>query len=167
MTAVQNLENLFTGFPVHHRRTLKVRLEEVEKFEEEEEAKDNSIGQLLEKVLGCLNPFSQYIIREMNRGDDSTEKVWELDEAIFKGRKIKKENLFKTSAEMFVIYKYTNDPRMIVKSSKYTDNAFTECKDLLPKEEAVLFETSVLNDIQAQEIAAAAAEATKQEEMKK
>ena len=85
----------------------------------------------------------------MNKGEDRTEKVWELDEAIFKGREVKQENLFKTSSEMFVIYKYTNDPRMIVKSSKYTGNAFTECKDLLPKEEAVLFETSVLNDIKA------------------
>lgn len=34
MTATQNLENLFSGFPVTHRRTLKVRLEEIEKFED-------------------------------------------------------------------------------------------------------------------------------------
>lgn len=52
---------------------------------------------------------------------------------------------------MFVIYKYTNDPRMLCKSSKYTGGAFVECKDLLPSEEAILFETSVLVDLKAQE----------------
>lgn len=103
------------------------------------------------------------MIREMNQGEDS-KKLWELDEAIFKNSKgeVKKENLFKTSSEMFVIYKYTNDPHMVVKSDKYTDGEFTECKNLLPKEESTLFETSILNDIKAKELA----EQKKREEMK-
>jgi len=50
----------------------------------------------------------------MQAGDAGTTKVWELDEAIFKKPQgeVSKENLFKTSSEMFVIYKYTNDPHM-------------------------------------------------------
>jgi len=106
---------------------------------------------LFEKILGSLNPFSQFIIKEMNEGSSSSEKVWELDEAIFKKPpgEVRRENLIKTSSEMFVIYKFTNDPHMMVKSSKYTDGLFLECKNLLPLEEEVLFETSVLNDIKA------------------
>lgn len=146
---------------------MKVRLEEIEKFEDEEDVKETTtlrVDNLFEKVLGSLNPFSQFIIREIDSGENTSEKVWELDEAIFKGTKgeVKKENLFKTSAEMFVIYKFANDPRMVVKSAKYTGSEFTECKNLLPLEEAILFETSVLNDIKAQE----AAQAKKKEEMK-
>jgi hypothetical protein len=101
---------------------------------------------LVEKILGCLNPFSQYLIREVSKGENTSDKVWELDAAIFKGTRgeVKKENLFKTSSEMFVIYKYTNDPGMLCKSAKYTGGAFVKCKDLLPIEEERLFETSVL-----------------------
>lgn len=58
-----------------------------------------------------------------------------------------KENLVKSTAEMFVIYKYTNDPRMQVKSEKYTEGLFTECRHLLPKEEELLFETSILKHL--------------------
>lgn len=50
----------------------------------------------------------------------------------------------KTSAEMFTIYKYTNDPRMKVKSEKYTSGEFTEVKDLIDQEDSML-ETSILN----------------------
>lgn len=51
---------------------------------------------------------------------------------------------------------------MVVKSEKYTDGQFTQCKNLLPQEESILFETSALNDIKAQE----AAQAKKAEEIK-
>ncbi len=90
----------------------------------------------------------------MNSGSDSSNKIWELDEAIFKKHsgEVRRENLFKTSSEMFVIYKYTNDPHMMVKSQLYTEGMFQECKNLLPPEESVLFETSILNDIKAQEL---------------
>jgi hypothetical protein len=81
------------------------------------------------------------------------EKVWELDEAIFQKPRgeVRRENLFRTSAEMFAIYKYTNDPHMQVKSTKYTGGFFVPCKDLLPKEEETLFETSIIKDIKSQE----------------
>lgn len=52
---------------------------------------------------------------------------------------------------MFAIYKYANDPHMLVKSTKYTGGIFMPCKDLLPKEEETLFETSIIKDIKAQE----------------
>lgn len=54
----------------------------------------------------------------MIEGKGKNEKLWELDEAIFNKPpgEVKKEHLIKSSSEMFAIYKYTNDPRMIVKS---------------------------------------------------
>lgn len=36
---------------------------------------------LLSKLLGSLNPFSQYLISEMVSGENG--KFWELDEAMF------------------------------------------------------------------------------------
>ena len=50
---------------------------------------------------------------------------------------------------MFAIYKYANDPHMLVRSAKYTDGQLIPCKDLLPKEEETLFETSIIKDIKA------------------
>lgn len=120
---------------MNHKRTLKVRLEEAAKIE----------SNLLSKLLGSLNPFSQYLISEIISGEDG--KVWELDEAMFQGQTIRKENLVKSTSEMFVIYKYTNDPKMVVKSAKYTDGLFTECRNLLPVEEELLFETSILKHL--------------------
>lgn len=49
---------------------------------------------------------------------ESSQKLWEIDEAIFRKPpgEVRRENLIKTSSEMFVIYKFTNDPHMMVKS---------------------------------------------------
>ncbi len=84
---------------------------------------------------------------------DSFEKVWEIDESVFQKPRgeVRKENLFRTSSEMFAIYKFANDPMMLVRSTKYTDGHFVPCKDLLPEEEETLFETSILKDIKAQQ----------------
>ena len=101
--------------------------------------------------MGCLNPFAQYMIKEM-QAQEVSEKSWELDEQIFKKAPgaVPKENLCKTSAEMFCIYKYTNDPHMRVKSGRYCKTAdFVECRELLPAEEATLFENSILNELQS------------------
>jgi hypothetical protein len=89
----------------------------------------------------------------MSSKADPSEKVWELEESIFKKPRgeVRRENLFRNSSEMFAIYKYTNDPHMLVKSTKYTGNFFVPCKDLLPKEEETLFETSIIKDIKSQE----------------
>lgn len=65
---------------------------------------------------------------------DSTTQHWELDEKILQrhpDESIKKENLLKTSAEMFSIYLYTKDPTMCMKSDKYTGGEFKAVKDLV------------------------------------
>ena len=100
---------------------------------------------LFEQLVSCLNPFSQFIIREIN-DKTTSQKSWQLDESIFglpKGE-VKQEFLAKTSSEMFAIYKYTNDPSMKVMSEKYTKGENVECKSLIPHEEQKLFESNAL-----------------------
>ena len=60
------------------------------------------------------------------------EKRWELEETIFQKPPgtVAKENLMKTSAEMFTIYKYTNNPVMFIRSDKYTNSQFVQVKDI-------------------------------------
>jgi hypothetical protein len=53
---------------------MKLKLEEFSKLENESQTNAT------ETVLGCLNPFSAFLIKEMSQKADSTEKVWELDE---------------------------------------------------------------------------------------
>ena len=74
--------------------------------------------------MTSVNPFAKFIIQEMIERpsysvSEADQKYWELDEAIF-GRPpaepVKRENLLKTSFEMFAIYKFSNDPSMRVKS---------------------------------------------------
>lgn len=97
------------------------------------------------------------MIREMQANDGSSQiKNWELDEAIFQkpAGAVNKDFLNKTSSEMFVIYKYTQDPHMMVKSPKYTSQLgenFIECRHLLPQEESLLFENSILNELLAKD----------------
>ena len=52
---------------------------------------------------------------------------------------------------MFVIYMYNNDPLMRVKSAKYSEDQFLECKEFIPKEEENLFETSVIKELKRKE----------------
>ena len=54
----------------------------------------------------------------MSGKGEGSQKLWEIDEAIFRKPpgEVRRENLIKTSSEMFVIYKFTNDPHMMVKS---------------------------------------------------
>jgi len=80
------------------------------------------------------------------------DKVWELEESIFEkpAGTVKREYLYKTSAEMFTIYNYTNSPVMKVFSDKYTKGVFTEVKDILNQENSLL-ETSILNLYQVQQ----------------
>jgi len=161
---------------VNHRRTLKVKLEEVnstfenqdETLEEAKPSQSLPVECLFEKIMASLNPFSQFMIREMQANDGSSQvKHWELDEAIFRTRgaqtEVNKDFLHKTSSEMFVIYKYTQDPRMRIKSHKYLPHTaadteeekssplFVECRTLLPQEETLLFENSILNELSAKD----------------
>jgi hypothetical protein len=54
---------------VVNTQSSKVKLEEIGKFEvpttEEIKQEDVKVTNLFEKVMGSINPFSQYIIREM------------------------------------------------------------------------------------------------------
>jgi len=136
-----------------------MKLEEIGKFEvpsaEEIKQKDVKVTDLFEKVMGSINPFSQYIIREM--GDPvgkSDVKLWELEESIFNKPlgEVKRESLFRSSSEMFVIYKYTNDPLMQVKSDRYTEGKFVPVRDIFPKEESLIFETSILQQMKLKEM---------------
>ena len=78
----------------------------------------NCQQQLFSRLLTSINPFAQFIIQELveqNQGAKiGGEKHWELDEAIFKKPPgtVKKENLYRTSAEMYSIYIYAKDPMM-------------------------------------------------------
>ena len=53
---------------------------------------------------------------------------------------------------MFVIYKYTNDPLMLVKSDRYTEGKFVPVRALFPKEESLIFETSILQQMKLKEM---------------
>ena len=132
---------------------MKLKLEEFPKLDQPVAEQPAKQMNAFEIVLGCLNPFSQYVLKEMMAKQDTLEKVWELDESIFQKPRgeVRRENLLRTSAEMFAIYKFTNDPHMLVKSKKYTEGFFVACKDLLPKQEETLFETSILKDIKKHE----------------
>ena len=56
---------------------MKIRLEEFSKFDE------NAPLSAAETVLACINPFSKFVLDEINSKADPKEKVWELDESIF------------------------------------------------------------------------------------
>lgn len=96
--------------------------------------------------MGSINPFAKFIIQELHEARQG-EKLWLLEESIF-GRKptdgTRRDNLIRTSSEMFVIYKYTNDPLMRVKSEVYTGDQFIPVRDLFPQQEPLLYETSLL-----------------------
>jgi len=81
-------------------------------------------------------------------------KLWELEESIFNKPlgEVRRENLFRSSSEMFVIYKYTNDPLMLVKSDRYTEGKFVPVRALFPKEESLIFETSILQQMKLKEM---------------
>ena len=72
-----------------------------------------------------------------------------LDEAIFKkpAGEVKKENLYKTSAEMFSIYIFVKDPMMQVKSDKYTDGEFKKVKDLISLDDSLLVSSQMSNSL--------------------
>jgi len=126
--------------------------------------------------MASINPFAKFLIQEIAEEIDAPtqamkakeaedlemekvpsansttfDKVWELEESIFEkpAGTVKREYLYKTSAEMFTIYKYTNSPVMKVCSDKYTKGVFTEVKDILNQENSLL-ETSILNLYQVQ-----------------
>ena len=128
----------------------RVRLQEVSKLDVEPAAPAPSMFEIL---MGSINPFAQYIIREV-KAQEQAEKHWQLEPSIFRkpDNEVNRQNLIRTSSEMFVIYKFTNDPQMKVKSVRYTQDKFVPVKDLFPEEESTLFETSILQQLKLQEL---------------
>ena len=83
-------------------------------------------------------------------GGDTTAQHWELDEKILQrspDEVIKKENLLKTSAEMFSIYLYCKDPMMRMRSDKYTNYEYKAVKDLVSIEESLLVSSQMANSL--------------------
>lgn len=51
------------------------------------------------------------------------KKNWELHESLFKkgpNHKVNPDNLIKSSSQMFTVYKYCENPNLLVKSQTYT-----------------------------------------------
>ena len=121
-------------------------------MEPEDEVGDDGLTikqRIFSRLLTSINPFSQFIVREMVSGD-STLQHWELDEKILQrhpDEQIKKEILLKTSTEMFSIYLYTKDPTMRMKSEKYTSGEFKAVKDLVSIEESLLVSSQMTNSL--------------------
>jgi hypothetical protein len=121
------LEKIFQNFPVVTTQTSKLKFDKVINFAAPPAEEKDSVlnkSQLFISLMTSVNPFAKFIMQEMidrpsYSVSEADQKYWELDEAIF-GRSpaepVKRENLLKTSFEMFAIYKFSNDPSMRVKS---------------------------------------------------
>mmetsp|Transcript_27989 Transcript_27989/g.37353 ORF Transcript_27989/g.37353 Transcript_27989/m.37353 type:complete len:147 (+) Transcript_27989:1627-2067(+) len=136
-SALKNLQEMFSEYPVVTNESLKLKMSTLGQVEtESEEAGDNGLTpkqQVFSQLLTSINPFAQFILQEMVIGDTTTQH-WVLDEKILQrhpDEQIKRENLLKTSAEMFSVYLYTKDPTMRMKSDKYTQGEFKAVKDLV------------------------------------
>lgn len=62
-----------------------------------------------------MNPFAPYVIQDVmdEASGNSEERLWHLHESLFKkseDHKVNPANLQKTSAQMFSVYKYYENP---------------------------------------------------------
>jgi hypothetical protein len=74
------------------------------------------------------------------------ERTWELNESLFKrpGHEVNPENLRKTSSQMFSLYKFYENPCLLVKNNHQTGKeGFIEVGELVPK--ITFFETPIFN----------------------
>ena len=119
-TALKNLTNMFEQYPVVTNESQKLKMEVISEIKDDGVDVEgmNCKQQLYSRLLTSINPFAQFVIREQIELKDNfarkSKKHWVLDEAIFAKSeyKPKKENLLKTSSEMFSIYIYVKDPMM-------------------------------------------------------
>lgn len=141
-TAQSNLDEIFKNFKVVTQQRHKVKLNEVNKFNQEQIAtKDadgnyqfDTKGSLITSIFSQINPFAQYVIQDvfedsLSKPDDKKasdqKQKWELHESLFKKgpeHQVNKDNLIKTSSQMFTVYKYYENPNLLVKSKQYTGN---------------------------------------------
>ena len=83
-SALQNLQEMFEEFPVVTNESLKLKMETIGKKEiDGEDLIDGISGKqhLFGQLLTSINPFAQFIVREMIEGNDEAgqDKFWELD----------------------------------------------------------------------------------------
>ena len=157
-TAQSNLDEIFKNFRVVTQQRHKIKLNQVNTFnqqpivtknEEDGSEKIDTNGSLIASVFSQINPFAQFVIQDVfedsrskkdpNPKEDSQppqNKVWELHESLFKkgpAHVVPKDNLIKSSSQMFSVYKYYENPNLLVKSNYYTGKEdFVEIKSLVP-----------------------------------
>ena len=155
-TALKNLQAMFEDYPVvTNESQQKLKMDVIASIKDDDSVKGglNCQQQLFSRLLTSINPFAQFIIQELVEQKQGTkiggEKYWELDEAIFKKPPgtVKKENLYRTSAEMYSIYIYAKDPMMQIKSDKYTDGEFKPVKDLISLDDNLLVSSQMSNHL--------------------
>jgi hypothetical protein len=79
-----------------------------------------------------INPFSKYVIEEAELAlkdgtnlREPSKKNWILAKEIFQRPQLE-ENLHKTSAEMFMTFKFYNNPFIKVQSPAYTESKLVQ-----------------------------------------
>jgi hypothetical protein len=89
----------------------RIKMEEIADLPKEE-----SKGDLFKQVMASINPFSKYVIEEAEKGasdlgtlKEYSKSNWVLEKEIFQRPQVD-QNLQKTSAEMYVTYKFYNNP---------------------------------------------------------
>jgi len=136
-SAENNLQDLFKNFQVVTRQRNKIDLKAISQFSEEDDSSKPEQSVVCQ-VFSQINPFAQYVVQDiLEDGKNTTEREWFLHESIFKKtpeQEVKEDVLKKTSAQMFSVYKYYENPSLQVKSPFYLDKAeYVEVKDLMPK----------------------------------
>ena len=103
--------------------------------------------------MTSINPFSQFIVRELvNQDDEGDKKYWQLDQKLMgRAQPGKDEENLKSfsSAEMFSIYNYSKDITMQVKSDRYTGGEWKKLLDLVSIEENLLISSQISNQLLA------------------
>lgn len=151
---------MFEDFPVvTNESQQKLKMDVIANIQDNDSVKSglNCQQQLFSRLLTSINPFAQFVVQELTEqstgAKSSSEKCWELDEAIFKKPPgtVKKESLYRTSAEMFSIYIYAKDPMMQIKSDKYTGGEFKRVKDLISLDDNLLVSSQMSNHLLLEE----------------
>lgn len=147
-TAESNLAELFSNFRVVTQQRHKVDLEAITNFSQAktgDKAADIR-GSLIASVFAQMNPFAPFVIQDImaevdnNTSEESKDDengIWQLHESLFKrgpDHKVDPAHLKKSSAQMFSVYKYYENPALLVKSKHYTGKEdHVEVRDLVPK----------------------------------
>ena len=121
-TAQSNLNEIFKNFKVVTQQRHKVKLNEVNQFNqqpistqnEDGTTKFDTNGSLITSIFSQINPFAQFVIQDVfedanqkesskdeKDGDEVNKNKWELHESLFKkgpGHQVNKDNLIKTSS---------------------------------------------------------------------